>query len=112
MTTPLLNGRRHPGRGGVEWNRVRDRVLASSQVCWVCGRYIDLNADPKSRFSPTVDHVMPIRAMRHLPAAQQRRLALDESLLRPAHRGCNTRRTARRRRPLPTPGVSNRSREW
>lgn len=113
MTTPLLNGRRHPGRGGVEWNRVRARVLASSQTCWVCGGYIDLNTDPKSKWAPTVDHLYTIKAMQHFSAAEQKRLALDESLLRPAHRSCNTRRTARRRRPLrTTTGVSNPSRDW
>ncbi len=113
MTTPLLNGRRHPGRGGVEWEAVRARVLAASQICWVCGNYIDLNADPKSKWSPTVDHLYSIKSMRLLSPADQKRLALDESLLRPAHRGCNTRRTARRRRPQPmTTGVSNPSRDW
>jgi hypothetical protein len=84
MTT-YLNGKRHPGRGGVEWNRVRDRVLAASQVCHVCGRYIDLDADPRSKWAPTVDHLLPIRAIRNLSPAEQKRLALDESLLRPAH---------------------------
>ncbi len=112
MTT-YLNGKRHPGRGGVEWERVRARVLASSQICWICGGQIDLNADPKSKWSPTVDHIYTLKAMRNLPPAEQKRLALDESLLRPAHRGHNTSRTARRRRPLQTPpGVSNPSRAW
>lgn len=110
MSSPLLNGKRHPGRSGQEWNKVRSQVLASSQVCWRCGREIDLNADPKSKWSPTIDHLYELKNMRHLSPAEQKRLALDPALLRPAHRVCNSRRSAGRGTAWGT--HSPRSREW
>ncbi|MGA8724136.1 MAG: hypothetical protein WB565_03790 [Acidimicrobiales bacterium] len=111
MSEPLLlEGKRHPGRGGKAWERVRRQVLTSSQVCWRCGGDIDLTIDARSPWSATVDHLVELRSIRSYPAAEQRRLALDPALLRPAHRICNSKRSAggTTRQPAPSP----RSREW
>jgi len=100
--------RRHPGRSGSEWVRVRALVLASSSVCWLCGKALDFNAPPRSRWAPSVDHVISLHAMRNLDAATQKRMALDPANLRPAHYGCNSGR--RERRPFPV--ARRTSRQW
>ncbi len=99
--------RRHPGRSGTEWNRVRAQVLATSSICWLCGKAVDFDAPPRSRWSPSVDHVLPISKMRHLPMDEQKRLALDPTLLRTAHYGHNSGRGNRK----PT-RPRRRSRSW
>ncbi len=87
----------HPGRSGVAWRRARQRVLSESEVCAICGLPIDPEAPPKSRWSASVDHVIPLAAMRDLDPSEQRALALDPELLRVAHVSCNSKRGAGRR---------------
>ena len=96
----------HPGRGGRDWQRVRAQVLRSSSVCWLCGAPVDFDAPARSPKSPSVDHVLPLHAMRDLDRETQRRLALDPANLRVAHFGCNSGR--RERRPAPQRKVSRR----
>lgn len=86
---------RHPGRSGAAWRRVRAEVLAESSVCYVCGRPIDFNARPRSRWSPSVDHLLPISAFAGLDDETQRKMALDKANLRACHYGCNSRKGAR-----------------
>jgi 5-methylcytosine-specific restriction endonuclease McrA len=86
---------RHPGRTGVAWRRVCERVLKGATVCHICGGDLDFDAPPRSRWSPSVDHILPLRAMRGLDMESQRRMALDPANLRPAHYGCNSGRGAR-----------------
>jgi 5-methylcytosine-specific restriction endonuclease McrA len=88
--------KRHPGRGGSAWERVRSAVLAGSDVCAICGREIDREAPPRSRWSASVDHVVPLKTMRMLTALEQRQLALDPANLRAVHYGCNAKRGAGR----------------
>lgn len=71
-------------------------MLASASVCWLCGRPVDFNARPRSRWSPSVDHVIPISTMKHLPLEEQARLATDPAFLRLAHYGHNSSRGNRR----------------
>jgi 5-methylcytosine-specific restriction endonuclease McrA len=100
--------RRHPGRSGAAWNRVRKQVLANSSVCWLCGKQIDPDAPPRSRLSASVDHVIPLSLMRNWDPEEQKRAALDPSNLRAAHFGCNSARRDRR----PSHLRRRTSREW
>jgi len=83
---------RHPGRAGAGWRRARKSVLEGSSVCAICGYAIDFDASPRSRWAPSVDHRVSLRAMRGMSAEVQRELALDPSNLQAAHYGCNSRR--------------------
>ena len=85
---------RHPGRGGWAWVNARKRVLANATVCHLCGKELDFDAPPKSRWSPSVDHIVPVKALRGMDRVTQRRIALDPGNLRPAHFGCNASRGA------------------
>jgi len=101
--------RRHPGRSGSAWERARAEVLANSTVCWLCGGRLDFEAPPRSKWSPSVDHVLPIRALRGLDPETQRLWALDPSNLRAAHYGHNSARGARR---VETTRPRLTSRDW
>lgn len=97
---------RHPGRGGAAWRRASARVLKDATVCWLCGLPLDFDAPARSRWSPSVDHVLPLDAIKFFDAATQRSMALDPANLRAAHYGCNSKRGA---------GSADRgrvSREW
>ncbi len=87
---------RHPGRDGPAWRRVRAQVLARERVCWICSEPIDFDAPPRSPRSPSVDHVIPLNAMRHLDPGSQRQLALDPANLHAAHYGHNAGRRERK----------------
>ena len=91
--------RQHPGRHGAAWNRVRAEVLARSTVCHLCGGPLDFNAPPRSKWSPSVDHLIPIARMRHLDMDTQIRLSLDPRNLRAAHYGHNASRGKRALKP-------------
>ena len=62
------------------WQKLRARLRAERQPCWICGAPIDYDADPRSRWSFSVDHVIPVSR------------GGDASLVQPAHHGCNSRR--------------------
>jgi hypothetical protein len=100
--------KRHPGRSGQRWERVRKQVLASAHLCALCGRELRFDAPPRSRWSPSVDHILPISHMRNLDPATQARLALDPQGLRAVHYGCNARRGTGRTPPPPR----RQSRDW
>lgn len=88
---------RHPGRSGAAWERARTAVLAESDVCAICGHPIDREAPARSRWAPSVDHILSLKSMRGLTDAEQRQLALDPGNLRATHYGCNARRGSGRR---------------
>jgi len=90
------------------WRRVRDQVLKHATVCEICGGALDFDADPRSRWAPSVDHIIPMRTINRYDTRTARRMAVDPSLLRACHYGCNSRRGAGTGRPVFT-GVS---REW
>jgi 5-methylcytosine-specific restriction endonuclease McrA len=81
------------------FRKVRDRVLAGAQVCELCGLPLDHNAEPRSRWAPSVDHVLPVSRTVGLPEFVRQRLALDPENLRVSHYGCNSKRGNRRHRP-------------
>ena len=86
---------RHPGRHGAAWNRARKEVLEWATVCHICGGPLDFEAPPRSRWSPSADHLVPIKFTRQMDAEAQRVYALDPAYLRPAHYGCNSARGTR-----------------
>ena len=106
--------KRHPGRSGAEWERVRALVLRGATHCAICQGELDFDADPRSRWAPSVDHILPLKQMRELDLMTQRRLALDPSNLRPVHYGCNARRGARKAtvRPVAVAAAAGGSRRW
>jgi 5-methylcytosine-specific restriction endonuclease McrA len=92
------------------WRQVRTRVLRDAEVCAICGGLLDFDAPPRSPLAPSVDHVLPISQIRALyDPIEARRVAVDPSLLRAAHYGCNSRRGAARR---PAKATTEASREW
>lgn len=59
----------------------RERVLANSDTCWLCGGYIDPSLKFPDPLSKSADHVIPISQGGH-----------NHGELRPAHLGCNKSR--------------------
>jgi len=89
------------------YQKVRKRLLASAQSCAICGRPLVKDAKPRSRWSSSVDHCLPVSATRGLPEDVRRELATDVARLRVVHLGCNSKRgNGRRDRPRHT------SRSW
>jgi hypothetical protein len=88
------------------YRQVRDQVLAGAQWCHICGGPLDWDAPPRSRWAPSVDHLLPVSRTRGMDPQTRRRLANDPAGLRPVHYGCNSRRGNGRKRPVRT------SRSW
>lgn len=78
--------------------KVRQQVLAGAQSCAICGGALDFTAPARSRWAPSVDHLLPVSRTRHLDEPTRRRLANDPQGLVPVHYGCNARRGAGRTR--------------
>ena len=101
--------KRHPGRGGRDWERARAFVLRNATTCSICNQPIDFSAPPRSRWAPSVDHLIPLKHTRDYDMLTQRRLALDTSLLAAVHYSCNSRKQAGRIITLPQ---RRTSRQW
>ena len=80
------------GRDDHQYLAARKRVLAGATICHICGGELDFNAPPRTRYSPSVDHIVPVSQTRHLDPQTRRRMGADPTNLRPAHFGCNSRR--------------------
>ena len=80
------------------YRQVRDRILAGAQSCAICGGPLDWDAPPRSRWSPSVDHLLPVSRTRDLDESTRQRLALDPAGLVPCHYGCNAKRGNGRKR--------------
>ena len=86
------------------WTQLRKRVLAEEDTCWICGLPLDHGAPPKSRWSPSVDHVIPLVAGGD-PYSRHN--------LRAAHLGCNSRKNDKTEGYTPgTSTPSPSSRRW
>lgn len=81
-----------------QFQKVRARVLEGAHVCAICGGWLDWYAPPRSKWAPSVDHVLPVSATRGFDDETRQMLALDPAGLRPAHFGCNSARGAGRDR--------------
>jgi 5-methylcytosine-specific restriction endonuclease McrA len=95
-----------PGRHGSAYWKARKIVLEGATHCAICRRPLDFNAPPRSRWAPSVDHIIPLATLKHYEPAERRRLATDPANMRPAHVTCNSSRGARsgnasRRQPQP-----------
>lgn len=42
------------------WKRLRQRVIDSQDICHICGKDVDKSLKYPDRFSPTVDHIIPV----------------------------------------------------
>lgn len=53
---------RQPGYRGNDgdWNRARKTILASQDVCGICGNQVDKTLKWPNPLAPTVDHIIPI----------------------------------------------------
>jgi hypothetical protein len=80
------------------YRKVRERVLDGAQVCCICGGPLDFDAPARSKWAPSVDHVLPVSRTVGLDPETRQRLAVDPEGLRPVHYSCNSRRGNRRRR--------------
>jgi 5-methylcytosine-specific restriction endonuclease McrA len=76
-----------PWRKSLAWAALRKQVFAEEAVCWICWNPVDFHQPPRTRWAPSVDHVLPVDT--------HPELALVRSNLRLAHYGCNSRRSAR-----------------
>jgi len=88
-----------PGVSQWQWQRVCRQVLATAEVCAICHRALQPDARPRSRWASSVDHRLPLAALRRLDPETQRLLALTPSNLQAAHVGCNARKRDRPQRP-------------
>lgn len=61
---------------------LKRRTARLGLVCWLCGSKIDTSLPPTDGQSFTADHIMALANGGHLVKNE----------LRPAHRGCNSRR--------------------
>lgn len=97
-----------PGVTQHQWSKVRREVLRWASVCERCGRPLDFTAPGRSRWAPSVDHRLSLKAMRlaRLDPAEQARMALDPSNLAVLHYGCNASKGWRRLRPVQTRSAS------
>ena len=75
----------HPGRQGNAYWRARAKVLAAATHCYLCGLELDFDAPPRSRWSPSVDHVVTLKQLRQFDPETRRKMATDPANMRPAH---------------------------
>ena len=83
---------------GRRWQNLTRRVLNEESVCWLCGLPLDFAADPRTRWSPSVDHIIP---------RSKGGSVYDRANLRAAHYRCNSARGAGDGASIP-----RRSRKW
>lgn len=89
------------GRSHREWKRLCAWGKAElPSVCHICGDNIDQGIHYLDRWAWTLDHVESLDTHPHL--------AHDPANLRPAHRGCNSRKGNGSRKPPMPPA----SRQW
>jgi 5-methylcytosine-specific restriction endonuclease McrA len=69
--------------GTKRWRRIRAQVLETAQDCALCGLPLNFDAKPASRWSPSVDHIIPL-SLGGDP--------FDDRNLRATHHGCNSSR--------------------
>jgi len=78
-----------------QWERVRAQVLAVAEVCALCGRALQPDAPPRSRWSSSVDHRLARKTFERLDRETQARLCLTPANLQAAHVACNSKKRDR-----------------
>ncbi|MGD6749158.1 HNH endonuclease [Streptomyces sp. BH105] len=87
------------GRSGRRWRRVVAQLKAESlPICSICGYDIDMTLPHLDPLAWTAEHVVPLSAGGD---------PYDRDNLRPAHRGCNSRKGSG-----PPPIPPGGSRRW
>lgn len=74
----------HVGEHRTAFEKNRKRILATAEVCGICGKPLDKKAKYPSPMSTVVDHIVPINRGGH-PS--------DMSNLQAAHRWCNRQKS-------------------
>jgi 5-methylcytosine-specific restriction endonuclease McrA len=102
--------------GSVEWQKLRQRVIAASTICHICDRPLVPDAPPRSSWSTEVDHIVPLARFQHLGAETVWQMGLDPDNVAASHMTCNRRKGAKlgaAAKKLAEPRVPRgRSREW
>ncbi|MEV5184242.1 HNH endonuclease [Streptomyces werraensis] len=90
-------------RNGRPYRRLCAWLRAQRLPCWLCGRDIGYDLDPRHPLSFTLDHLEPV--------SKRPDLLLSRENARPAHRRCNS---AKGNRTKPSPRVASQraSRRW
>jgi hypothetical protein len=70
-------------RSTAEWRRLTRQLTAAATHCAACGGELRKTDPPRTRWRPSVDHVLPVADHPHL--------AYTVSNLRVVHVGCNSR---------------------
>ena len=83
-------------------DKVRRRVLAEEDTCWLCGQVVDKSLHYLEPMAPEVDEVVPV-SLGGSP--------FDRSNCRLAHRQCNQRRGNGTRQPKTIEPIAT-SRTW
>lgn len=81
--TPVPRKDRTPGNRGA-YEAARKKILATQDVCGICGKPVDKSIKYPHPLSPTVDHIIPVSKGGH-PS--------DISNLQLAHRCCNRQKS-------------------
>lgn len=68
------------------WKTIRKLLVANATDCAICGWPLDHQAPPRSRWRPSVDHIVSV--------AQRPDLAFEPTNLRVVCHGCNSSRGA------------------
>lgn len=82
---------------GPRYERLKAQVFAEETHCWICQRWVDQALPPRTRWSRSLDHVVPVSRGGDPYARSNARLA---------HLCCNTSRGNG------TPGVGHTSQRW
>ena len=100
-----MTGRSKDPRRTHAWRKVAAKVLARADACALCGLPLVPDAPPRSRWSSSVDHIVPVSAGGPW---------FDEHNLRASHYGCNSRKGGVKTRPATptTTTIYTRSRNW
>lgn len=72
------------------WQAVCAEVYATETHCWLCRRPVDFSLPPRTRWSKSVDHLIPL-----VELLAEGRNPYDRTLCRLAHLRCNSQRGAR-----------------
>ena len=73
-------------RNTSRWRKLRAQLVKQAVTCAICGHALVHNAKPRTRWSISIDHIVPIARGGN---------PFDPSNCRATHFGCNSRRAAR-----------------